>query len=116
MSQHPYLLVMQENASFHKAAHTMREFERRGMAPIEWPPYSPDLNPIEYVWSYTKDYMQSRYPGLENGRNRSRTQFRQVVQEAWDNWFNGDDLDKLMESKPRRMRAVYAAQGGYTKY
>ena len=104
---------MQDNAPSHKAAHTMREIEKRDMAPVEWPPYFPDLN---HVWSYMKDYMQSRYPGMENGRNRSRRQFRQVVQEAWDNGFNGDDLDKLMESMPRRMRAVYEAQGGYTKY
>ena len=82
VSQHPYLLVTQDNASSHKAARTMREFERRGMAPIEWPPFSPDLNPIELVWSYMKDYMQTRYPGLNDMRNRFRTQFRQVVQEA----------------------------------
>ena len=86
------------------------------MVPNEWRPYSPDLNPIEHVWSYMKDYMQTHYPRLDNRRNRSRTQLRQVVQEAWDNGIDGDDLDKLMESMPRRMRAVYDAQGGYTKY
>ncbi|KAI0996483.1 hypothetical protein K3495_g11699 [Podosphaera aphanis] len=45
----PGLSVMQDNAPPHVAARTMEEFEERSITPIDWPPYSPDLNPIEHV-------------------------------------------------------------------
>lgn len=116
VSRVPGLHVMQDNAPLHKAEFTIREFERRGIVPMSWPPYSPDLNPIESVWSYMKSYMESHYPRLEHGRRRPRGLVRQIVSEAWDLGFNDDDLENLMDSMPRRIRAVYEAEGGYVNY
>lgn len=112
----PGLHVMQDNAPPHKARQTMREFERRNISPIEWPPYSPDLNPIETVWSYMKAYIERRHPQLDQGRQRRQGQLRQMLNEAWDLGFDGDDLEKLIDSMPRRIRAVYEAEGGYVNY
>lgn len=40
---------MEDNARPHNAASTQRYHENRGIPKIEWPPQSPDLNPIEII-------------------------------------------------------------------
>lgn len=80
----PDFFFMQDNAPSHVAARTMEEFEERSIAPIDWPPYSPDLNPIEHVWKMMKDKIEFNYPNLAGGRWRSSDQIRAIVKEAWD--------------------------------
>ena len=40
---------MQDGALGHAAGDTKAELVSRGIIVIEWPPFSPDLNPIERV-------------------------------------------------------------------
>ena len=40
---------MQDGAPGHSAANTSLELREQGIEVIYWPPYSPDLNPIEKV-------------------------------------------------------------------
>ncbi|KAI0996623.1 hypothetical protein K3495_g11560 [Podosphaera aphanis] len=78
------LQVMQDNAPSHKAAQTMRELSERKITPIEWLPYSPDLNSIENVWNMMKNYIQFKYPDLGEERQRSQNELRDIVKESWD--------------------------------
>ena len=110
------LQVMQDNAPSYKAAQTLRELSERQITPIEWLPYSPDLNPIENVWNMMKDYIQFTYPDLGEGRQRSQDELRDIVKESWDSAVDENDLELLIESRPRRIRSVYEAGGGDTKY
>ena len=69
---HPDLVLMQDGARGHTARATMAEFEERGIHPIAWPPYSPDLNPIESVWNYMKDIIQERHDDTRLNYDRLR--------------------------------------------
>ncbi|KAI1003680.1 hypothetical protein K3495_g4530 [Podosphaera aphanis] len=80
----PGLQFMQDNAPPHKAAFTRDGLRAENMEPIIWAAYSPDLNPIEALWSKMKDFIENRYPDLENGRERERIteELRRIIQEA----------------------------------
>jgi transposase len=45
-----YLIVIQDGAPSHRNLLTIKDLHERRIYPIDWPPYSPDLNPIEKVW------------------------------------------------------------------
>jgi hypothetical protein len=106
---------MQDGALGHSAAYTIEELRERGIHPIFWPAFSPDLNPIEAVWNKMKDYIEINYPDLPGGRQYTYEQLRGIVREAWDS-ISLDFLRELIESMPARCQAVIEAKGGYTKY
>lgn len=115
ISERPGLLLMQDNAPPHVAAQTIRELNEKHISPISWPPFSPDLNPIEAVWNKMKDFIQQNYPDLSNGRSRSFDQVRVIVREAWES-ISAEELMELVSSMPARCQAVVDEDGGPTKY
>ena len=81
---YPHLQFQQDSAPGHRAGFTLAELQERGIKPIFWPPFSPDLNPIETVWNKIKDYIEARYPDLPGGKQYTYDRLRGIVQEAWD--------------------------------
>lgn len=69
-------IFMQDNAPTHTAAIVMNYFSRRRYEVMEWPPKSPDLNPIENLWGE----MERDWPVIVP-RNEDR--LNAVVQERW---------------------------------
>lgn len=54
------LVFMQDNAPAHSAESVQFELESRGIRLLDWPPYSPDLNPIEHIWDWMKEYIANK--------------------------------------------------------
>lgn len=75
---------------------------------MEWPAQSPDLNPIENLWSY----VDHRLKGLSC---KNSTELFNKLQELWMN-IPTDYCKSLVESLPRRCHAVLANRGYPTKY
>ena len=73
---------MQDNAPPHKATLSIAYLGFNEIELISWPAFSPDLNPIEAESSMMTTYIQARYPELGRGRQRSRLQVREIVEEA----------------------------------
>ena len=58
-SLRPGDLVVMDNLSPHKAARSQALIEQAGARVLFLPPYSPDLNPIEKMWSKVKQILRS---------------------------------------------------------
>lgn len=68
---------MQDNSPIHTSNIVMEYFSEHPIQLIDWPPYSPDLNPIENVWSIiTRDW-----PTMEN---RSENALVALIQARWN--------------------------------
>lgn len=51
-------LVIMDNLPAHKGPEIRKAIERRGAKLLYLPPYSPDMNPIEKMWSKVKAYLR----------------------------------------------------------
>jgi len=114
----PGLVFMQDNAPIHRARKSKLWFQENGIEVMEWPPYSPDLNPIENLWALLKKEAYKVYPDLDSLKGKgdeAETQLFQILQMAWAN-LREEVIEGLISSMPDRCAAVIIAKGWHTKY
>lgn len=110
-------IFMYDNAPIHKA-HIVRDLlHQLGFYIMVWPPYSPDLNPIENLWSILKREIYRLYPELQTAPDTRETLYRLIyaAREAWEN-IRPQILVSLSETMPNRVQAIIQADGWYTEY
>jgi hypothetical protein len=112
MLQHPGLQFQQDGGSGHNAAYTLDYMLKYcGIVPIFWPPYSPDLSPIESLWDRMKDILSL----IDPKTYASYKKLRKAVQEAWDDITDRECRD-LVHTMHARCQAVILANGMHTDY
>lgn len=99
-----------DNARPHRAGLVNEYLEEVGIERLDWPALSPDMNAIEHAWDQLKRAVRSR-------RNPPRTvgDLRVAAVEEWEN-LEQQSLNNLVNSMPRRVRALRLARGGITRY
>lgn len=113
----PGTIFQQDNAKIHVSIRMQEWFENYSIQIMEWPLYSPDLNPIEYCQNLLKKKLTELYPYLfMAGRSQINwTEFYEAIRAAW--WaIPQATIDALIDSISRRIEAVYRVRGWYTKY
>lgn len=92
---------------------TGKELARCGIQPICYPPYSPDLSPIETVRDEMKDWLDEHYPF---DHRLSYTRLRQAVQQTWNSIGSGRLHRFFLAEMHDRCWAVIEAEGRDTCY
>lgn len=78
---------------------------------MEWPPQSPDLNPIENMWRLLKIRLND-YETPPNGMQ----ELYERVTTVWYDVIKKEECQKVIESMPRRIESCIRAKGYWTKY
>lgn len=103
--------LLQDNAPFHRAAkvnHWLSDHHVKFFTKEQYPANSPDLNIIENVWSVLANNVDARDP-------KNLHQLKQYIIEEWDN-IPMEQIQTLVGSMRRRLKAVIKAKGQHTDY
>ncbi len=77
---------------------------------LKWPPQSPDLNPIEHLWDVVEREIHIMYVQPTNLQ-----QLCDAIMSIWTK-VSEECFQHLVESMPRRIKAVLKAKAGPTRY
>ena len=105
------LQFMHDNAAIHRAAVVNNYLDAHRVEYMAWPPYSPDLNPIENLWGLMNTFIQDRYGDSDQMRQRRRAEVLPLVQEAWRECTKPEILMGILEGMHARCEAVIRAEG-----
>ena len=93
----PDRIFMQDGARCHSAKATLAYLERKGQKVIDgWPPYSPDLTPIENIWAWLDKEIAKSAPD-------TLPKLRKATYDAWDA-LPQELVDNYVRSFKRRLQ------------
>ena len=102
--------LQQDNVPIHKSNHTKQWMSKTGVARLDWPSRSPDLNPIENVWGLM---VREVY---KNRRQFSTVQeLKAAILVAW-NSLGSDVIKNLVASMKNRIFQVINRSGQVIDY
>ena len=108
---HPGLSFQQDGGPGHKAQATLDYMKTWNLVPIFWPPFSPDLSPIEGIWNRLKDILQEIDPEV----HRNSRRLREAVLRAWETITDAEVRERI-RTMHQRCLDVIAAGGMETKW
>ncbi|PRD27151.1 UNVERIFIED_CONTAM: Transposable element Tcb1 transposase [Trichonephila clavipes] len=106
----PGSIFQQDNARPHVAKTVLDFCSGQQMQLCPWPAYSPGKSPIEHGW-----YLVDRRLARDPCPAASKDELLLRLQAKWKP-LPQTDIQNLFNSMSRRIAALIAAHGGYTKY
>ena len=99
------MVYQQDLAPCHTSSIVANKIAKLKLNVLDWAPKSPDLNPIEMLWSILDKKLTSK-------PIYSRTALMERLQKEWDNIGQGLCI-KLVESIRERIQKCLKAKGGH---
>lgn len=104
------MVFMQDNAACHKSRSVTAYLAQNQIQTLEWPPQSPDLNPIENIW-YLLKHQLMKYSSFPT----SRKDLEARAQKCWRN-LGEETVNNILDSMPNRVKKVIEVHGKSIKY
>ena len=105
------IIFQQDNDPKHKARLTVSLLENQCPAILDWPSYSPDLNPIENLWSILKKRVEQKVnKRISKKKPVTQVIFMDIIREEWGNIDQNLCL-KLANSMKKRIELVIKRNG-----
>ena len=108
------IMIIEDGHGAHKAKLSRELREKLGIEKLDFPPYSPDLNPIENVWGLWKRALRRHWRDPKK-RPHSREAVIEQAQRVWRN-LPCDKIHSMIDRMPNRLRAVRRHKGWPTKW
>jgi transposase len=102
------LLIYQQNN--HKKREVMEFLSRQTFETLNWPPQSPDLSPIEWIWNIIKMKLKALQP-----RPRTPATIRKEILNIRDN-LDDECRIKTCDTFKERLRECITIKGGFTRF
>ena len=106
----PTFVLMDDNARPHRADIVDDYLESEGIARMEWPAYSPNLNPIENLWDALALAVSSRFIPPA-----TLIELETALQEEW-RLLNSVVVGHLIESMVTRCKLCIQMSGDHIPY
>ena len=103
-------IFQEDNALPHHSKVAVATRKNAKIVTLDWPAQSPNLNPIENLWAEMKVMAHRRTSHSPNLKVLEK-----YVKDAWNN-LPLEYYKKLIDSMPRRIEAVIAANGSRINY
>ena len=100
--------LLHDNDKRHYAPAPQKVIHDYGITQLDFPPYSPDLNPIENLWAEVQKRMEGK-PAA------NKAQLKKLLTDTWAET-KPDYCRKLARSMPHRIAQCIERQGAYTEY
>ena len=109
-AQSEFGINMVFNALCHKTNLVLNFLQENNISTLDWPPQSPDMNPIENLWSIIKKWRQKKF-GFVNTKN-------ELIEQVFEIWNEVDNslMETLTDSIENRLKEVIRLDGRPTKY
>ena len=104
------MTFMQDNAPCHKSKQVLDFLGKTNLNLLDWPPQSPDLNPIENLWAIIKARRKKKF-GFPTNKD-------QLIEQIFEIW-NDVDIElceTLSDSVINRLSECLRLGGRPTKY
>ncbi|KAL6730797.1 hypothetical protein Aduo_001735 [Ancylostoma duodenale] len=99
-----YARLVQDNAPPHISKKTKEKLREWKVDTLDWPPESPDLNPIELIWGHMKNEIRKKGP-------RTLSELKKAIVDYWQH-LTPEVCTKYIEGIKARLRQVVQQKGG----
>jgi transposase len=104
------IIFQQDNAPAHKKALVTTFLQAQNFETLDWPPQSPDLSPIEWVWNIIKMKMKALKP-----RPRTTARMQAAILDIWEN-LEDSTREKTIDTFRKRLQQCVERKGGFTDF